>query len=114
MRDYFRSSLRAFHWVYRDDYSPYRIAHFLILNPFSPRSLAHCSEQITQHLERLARHYGQRHPVHGEAVEMYSMLTQSDMEEIFATGLHGFLNDFQARNRALSAAIAETYYFGGQ
>ena len=42
------------------------------------------------------------------------MLTQSDMEEIFATGLHGFLNDFQARNRALSAAIAETYYFGGQ
>ena len=108
------SSLRAFHWVYRDDYSPYRIAHFLILNPFSPRSLAHCSEQITQHLERLARHYGQRRPVHGEAVEMYSMLTQSDMEEIFATGLHGFLNDFQARNRALSAAIAETYYFGGQ
>ncbi|HAI29289.1 MAG TPA: hypothetical protein DCM48_07040, partial [Thalassospira sp.] len=27
------SSLRAFHWVYRDDYSPHRIAHFLILNP---------------------------------------------------------------------------------
>ncbi|PKR58815.1 alpha-E domain-containing protein [Thalassospira lohafexi] len=108
------SSLRAFHWVYRDDYSPYRIAHFLILNPFSPRSLAHCAEQITQHLERLARHYGQRHPVHGQSVEMYSMLTQSDMEEIFSTGLHGFLSDFQGRNRALSAAIAETYHFGGQ
>ena len=108
------SSLRAFHWVYRDDYSPHRIAHFLILNPFSPRSLAHCAEQITQHLERLARHYGQRHPVHGQAVEMYSLLTQSEMDEIFSTGLHEFLNDFQARNGALSNAIADAYYFGGQ
>ncbi|MFV1849586.1 MAG: alpha-E domain-containing protein [Porticoccaceae bacterium] len=108
------SSLRAFHWVYRDDYSPHRIAHFLILNPFSPRSLAHCAEQITQHLERLARHYGQRHPVHGQAVEMYSLLTQSEMEEIFSNGLHEFLNDFQARNRELSSAIADAYYFGGQ
>jgi len=108
------SSLRAFHWVYRDDYSPHRIAHFLILNPFSPRSLAHCAEQITQHLERLARHYGQRHSVHRQAVEMYSLLTQSDMDEIFSTGLHEFLNDFQGRNRLLSLAIADAYHFGGQ
>lgn len=108
------SSLRAFHWVYRDDYSPYRIAHFLILNPFSPRSLAHCAEQITYHLERLARHYGQRHPVHGQAVEMYSLLTHSEMEEIFSNGLHEFLNDFQDRNRMLSNAIADAYHFRGQ
>jgi uncharacterized alpha-E superfamily protein len=108
------SSLRAFHWVYRDDYSPHRIAHFLILNPFSPRSLAHCAEQITQHLERLARHYGQRHSVHRQAVEMYSLLTQSDMDEIFSTGLHEFLTDFQGRNRVLSLAIADAYHFGGQ
>jgi uncharacterized alpha-E superfamily protein len=108
------SSLRAFHWVYRDDYSPHRIAHFLILNPFSPRSLAHCAEQITQHLERLARHYGQRHSVHRQAVEMYSLLTQSDMDEIFSGGLHEFLTDFQGRNRLLSLAIADAYYFGGQ
>lgn len=108
------SSLRAFHWVYRDDYSPHRIAHFLILNPFSPRSLAHCAEQITQHLERLARHYGQRHSVHRQAVEIYSLLTQSDMDEIFSTGLHEFLNDFQGRNRILSLAIADAYHFGGQ
>ncbi|NIY74950.1 alpha-E domain-containing protein [Thalassospira sp. HF15] len=108
------SSLRAFHWVYRDDYSPHRIAHFLILNPFSPRSLAHCAEQITQHLERLARHYGQRHSVHRQAVDMYSLLTQSDMDEIFSTGLHEFLTDFQGRNRLLSLAIADAYHFGGQ
>jgi len=108
------SSLRAFHWVYRDDYSPHRIAHFLILNPFSPRSLAHCAEQITQHLERLARHYGQRHSVHRQAVEMYSLLTQSDMDEIFSGGLHEFLTDFQGRNRLLSLAIADAYHFGGQ
>ncbi|MBX2832458.1 MAG: alpha-E domain-containing protein [Rhodospirillales bacterium] len=108
------SSLRAFHWVYRDDYSPHRIAHFLILNPFSPRSLAHCAEQITYHLDRLARHYGQRHNVHGQAVEMYSLLTQSEMDEIFSNGLHEFLTDFQGRNRALSNAIGEAYYFGGQ
>lgn len=108
------SSLRAFHWVYRDDYSPYRIAHFLILNPFSPRSLAHCVEQITNHLEHLARHYGKRGAVHSQAVEIYSLLTQSQMEEIFAQGLHEFLSDFLMRSQSLSSAIAETYYFGGQ
>lgn len=108
------SSLRAFHWVYRDGYSPHRIAHFLILNPFSPRSLAHCAEKITQHLERLARFYGQRHSVHRQAVDIYSLLTQSDMDEIFSNGLHEFLNDFQERNRILSLAIADAYHFGGQ
>ncbi|MDP2699379.1 alpha-E domain-containing protein [Thalassospira sp.] len=108
------SSLRAFHWVYKDDYSPWRIAHFLILNPFSPRSLFHCSERITNHLERLARQYGGRHPVHSAAVDTYSLLSQGDMDEIFNTGLHEFLSDFLIRNQALSSSIAETYYFGGQ
>lgn len=108
------SSMRAFHWVYRDDYSPWRIAHFLILNPFSPRSLAHCCENITNHLERLARQYGERQAVHSLAVETYAMLNQGDMDEIFALGLHEFLSDFLNRNRVLSSAIAETYYFGGQ
>jgi uncharacterized alpha-E superfamily protein len=108
------SSMRAFHWVYRDDYSPWRIAHFLILNPFSPRSLAHCCENITNHLERLARQYGERQAVHSLAVETYAMLNQGDMDDIFAGGLHEFLSDFLNRNRVLSSAIAETYYFGGQ
>ncbi len=72
------------------------------------------AEQITQHLERLARHYGQRHSVHRQAVEIYSLLTQSDMDEIFSTGLHEFLTDFQGRNRILSHAIADAYHFGGQ
>ncbi|OSQ45895.1 alpha-E domain-containing protein [Thalassospira sp. MCCC 1A01428] len=108
------SSMRAFHWVYRDDYSPWRIAHFLILNPFSPRSLAHCVENITSHLERLARQYGQRQAVHSLAVDTYAILTQGDMDEIFSHGLHEFLSDCLRRYQALSSAIAETYYFGGQ
>ena len=45
---------------------------------------------------------------------MYSLLTQSDMDEIFSGGLHEFLTDFQGRNRILSLAIADAYHFGGQ
>ncbi|ROQ24317.1 alpha-E domain-containing protein [Gallaecimonas pentaromativorans] len=108
------SALRAFHWVYKDNYTPLLIADFLILNPLSPRSLTHCYAGITDHLQRLARHYGRRSSAAAEALETYSILLHGDMEDIFSAGLHDFLSDFLVRNAALSSSIAESYYFGGQ
>ena len=46
---------RAFHWAYGGEYTPRKIAHFLILNRACPRSLTHCADQADFHLSRLRR-----------------------------------------------------------
>ena len=58
------SAYRAFHWTYGGEYSPRKIAHFLILNRACPRSLLHCQDKAGEHLDRLARAYGTRTPAH--------------------------------------------------
>jgi uncharacterized alpha-E superfamily protein len=47
------SAFRSFHWAYGGEYSPRKIAHFLILNRSCPRSLLHCIDQADFHLTRL-------------------------------------------------------------
>ena len=52
------SAYRAFHWSYGGEYSPRKIAHFLILNRACPRSLLHCQTKVEEHLGWLAKAYG--------------------------------------------------------
>ena len=55
------SAFRAFHWTYGGEYSPRKIAHFLILNRACPRSLLHCQVKVEEHLGWLAKAYGTAH-----------------------------------------------------
>ena len=105
------SALRAYHWVYRGDYSPWRIADFLTLNRACPRSLAYCCDEIVTSLDRLARGYGERHACHATASETVALLSDLDIGEIFHDGLHEFLTEAIARNNRLTAEIAEAYHF---
>ena len=107
------SSLRAYHWTYRTDVSPRNIADFLILNPFTPRSIHYCYRTLGDRLNGLARFYGQRHACHAEANESMTMLSDLTIDEIFATGLHEFLGDFIARTARLHGSIASAYHFAG-
>lgn len=105
------SSLRAYNWVYGGGYEAVNIADFLILNPHSSRSLSYCMEKTTEHLNRLARLYAQRHDAHEICASIYSELTDNSIDAIFQDGLHEFLTRFIARNNWLSAQIARDYYF---
>jgi uncharacterized alpha-E superfamily protein len=105
------SALRAFHWVYRGDYSPDKIADFLLLSTACPRSLAYCVDEMVTTLDRLARGYGARHPCHATAAEMAATLRDTDIGEVFHEGLHEFLTGAIARNNRLTAEIAEAYHF---
>jgi uncharacterized alpha-E superfamily protein len=105
------SALRAFHWVYRGDFSPEKIVDFLILNRACPRSLAYCCDEIMGALDRLARGYGERHPCHLTASETISTLSDIAIAEIFHDGLHEFLTGAIVRNNRLTAEIAEAYHF---
>ena len=107
------SSLRAYSWIYGGGYEAVNIADFLILNPHSSRSLSYCMEKTTEHLNRLARLYTERHDAHEICASIYGELTDNSIDAIFQGGLHEFLTRFIARNNWLSAQIARDYYFSG-
>ncbi len=106
------SSYRAFHWSYGGEYSPRKIAHFLILNGACPRSLLHCQEKASEHLGRLARAYGNRNHAHDRLNALLGELSEAEVEDIIEEGLHEFLTRFIYQNAALGQDVADGYLFG--
>ena len=106
------SSYRAFHWSYGGEYSPRKIAHFLILNRACPRSLLHCQDKVGEHLGRLAHAYGSRNHAHDRLHAMLGELAEAEVEDIIEEGLHEFLTRFIYQNGALGQDVADGYLFG--
>lgn len=105
------SALRAYHRVYRGDFSPSRIADFLILNRRFPRSLAYGYSEIGRYLTFLGNAHGQRHQCHHTASEMIARLADTEMGELLSSGLHEFITDAVAHNNRLSSEFARAYHF---
>ena len=105
------SAARAYHHLYRGDYSPWKIADFLILNTDFPRSLAFSYGRIGEHLDSLSRRYGSRHECHVIANQVIARLDDLGMGEIFQFGLHEFTQECLAQNAKLSREIGQAYYF---
>lgn len=108
------SAYRAFHWSYRGEYTPRKVAHFLILNASFPRSLLHCQQQIAAHLGRLAAAYGSRTVAHDRLQVMLGELAEARVEDVIEEGLHEFLSRFIHQNAALGQDVAHGYLFGVQ
>jgi uncharacterized alpha-E superfamily protein len=106
------SAARAYHHVYGGgDYSPWRIADLLILNPQFPRSLSFCFGQIGWHLDRLAEAHGKGSDAQKTAAAMLADLRDRERGEIFEEGLHEFVLNALAVTNRLSREIALAYYF---
>ena len=106
------SAHRAYRWFYKDSrYKPWLVSEFLILKEEMPRSLLFTYNWINLALDGLGELYGQRYDCHEQARAIQKRLSEGNMEEIFQGGLHEFLQDFMARNNALSQMIARTYNF---
>jgi uncharacterized alpha-E superfamily protein len=103
------SALTAYHWVYRDRIRPLRVADLLILNRQMPRSLASCYEVLVRHLDLTADAYGRRGPSQRLASATLNRLNELAIEEIFAQGLHEFIEAFIVDNNRLGSAVAEQY-----
>ena len=108
------SAYRAFHWSYRGEYTPRKVAHFLILNAAFPRSLLHCQQQVAAHLGRLAMAYGSRTVAHDRLQVMLDELAEARIEDVIEEGLHEFLSRFIHQNAALGQDVAHGYLFGVQ
>lgn len=105
------SASRAYHHVYRGDFSPWKITDFLILNQRFPRSVAYCYNELSRYLELLAISYGERKHCHLLSGEMVSRLADTEMGEIFAGGLHEFATEAIRHNARLAGAVHRAYHF---
>ena len=103
------SAFNAYHWVYRESIKPVLVADLLILNPEMPRSLASCYRMLVEHLDLIADAYGRRGESQRLASNMRAKLAGADIERIFASGLHEFIQGFIVENNGLGAAISEQY-----
>ncbi|THD80572.1 MAG: alpha-E domain-containing protein [Phenylobacterium sp.] len=105
------SANTAYRWVYRDTVKPWLVADLLIFNTQMPRSLASCYEEIDGLLDRLGKGSGRRGPAHRTASAMLLGLRNTDIDAVFASGLHEFIGRFLADNNRLGAAVAEQFLF---
>jgi uncharacterized alpha-E superfamily protein len=105
------SALRTYHHVYRDNYTPWGIAEFLVLNRMFPRSVTFCYLGLERHLDDLGQLYGARHACQRTAQAMVARLKGFDMGSLFQFGLHEFIVDAIRCTHRLSDEIAAAYDF---
>jgi len=105
------SALTAYRWVYRDAVKPWLVADLLIFNARMPRSLACCYDTIVGLLDQLGTGSGRRGPAHRRAAEIQLQLREGEIEAVFASGLHEFIERFIVDNNGVSVAIAEQFAF---
>lgn len=105
------SALRAYHHVYRGDYSPWKITDFLILNRTFPRSLIFCYDHIGVSLKHLLNGSRSSQKCYQTANEVISELSDIAVGEIFQEGLHEFISEQILINQRLSSEIAKVFYF---
>ena len=105
------SATRAYHHVYRGDFSPWAITDFLILNQQFPRSVSYCWNEVARYLDLLSTAYGRRVTSNLLIGQMVAQLADAEMGEIFQTGLHEFAMGAIHDNGRLSAAISRDYHF---
>ena len=105
------SALRAYHHVYKGDYSPWGIADFLILNSIFPRSVSYCYRAILRYLDELGELYGERSACQDICGKMVAQLDELQIERLFQSGLHEFIDGAIATTQRLSGEISRAYHF---
>ena len=105
------SALRAFHHAYRGDVTARGVADLLVLNQRFPRSAALCVRDAATVLDRLADAYGQATDAQERARALRARLTAVSIDEVFAEGLHEFVEETLAGVFGLHEATAAAYGF---
>lgn len=106
------SSHRAFYWAYGGEVTAAKIAHFLILNDQSPRSLVTCVGAMKDNLDGLARRYRRTSAPQEAVSKLHAALVSTTVEQIFEEGMHEFLTRFIADIAVIGRSIHEAYLSG--
>jgi uncharacterized alpha-E superfamily protein len=105
------SAVTAYRWLYSDGLKPALVIDLLVSRFELPRSLAGCTEEVTEVLTML----GKRTGLQGEADRMararLARMQRSSSHEAIVSGLHEYLNAYIRENALLHAAIAKQFAF---
>ena len=101
------SAFEIYRRVYRDVITPSKVAQLLILRDDMPRSLLRCCKEVYHNLKAVSNE--QSAETERRAGEMHAMLHFTRMEEITASGMPNFLEQFLGRVRDLGDRIASDF-----
>ncbi|TDB63331.1 alpha-E domain-containing protein [Arundinibacter roseus] len=93
--------------------TPMNIVAFLILDKLFPRSIAYCVRQAELSLFAIAGSTPERGFTNAAEKEISKLRTEidfTDIEDIFKTGLHHYLDHFQQLNNEVDNAIFNMYF----
>jgi uncharacterized alpha-E superfamily protein len=87
------------------------ISEFLILDKYFPRSMLHCLINAEKSLNAITgRTSGYTNSSEKELGLLKSQLEYTGIKEIFDSGVHEYLDNFQARLNKVSSAIFESFF----
>ena len=101
------SAFATYRTLYRAQIYPIKVAELLLFERRMPRSLAACFDQIRDALDRIEGHTGQG--AKRLAGELHARLTHADIEEVFQSGLHEYLDECLVDIAELGTRIQRTY-----
>lgn len=105
------SAVNAYRWLYREGLKPWLVTELLILRRELPRSLAACGEEVVQHLAAIGNDTGSQGEADRLARARHAAFGKTKVDQVIASGLHEYLEDFLEANAALDGAIARQFRF---
>lgn len=103
--------------IYRREYhsriDPEKVAELLILHPKHPRSIRFNTASLQSALRAISGATPHTYSTEAERLtgKLHDSLVYDRIEDIFARGLHQFLNDLQQTTRLIGDHIARRYFY---
>lgn len=107
------SAYEAYHQRYVADVNPAKIAEFLIFSETFPRSIRFCVNTLNDRLHRISGCPMANYSNEAERLcgRLLSELIYGSTEEVFAEGLHEYLDRIQERLNEIGASTYKAYMF---
>lgn len=106
------SAFEAYHRRYVTNVDSAKVAEFLVLSEDFPRSIRFCVGMVDRYLHHITSSQMGRFTNEAERTcgKLYYDLTFLRLEEIFASGLHEFLDYLQLRINEVGSTIGKTFF----
>lgn len=105
------SARNAYRLLYQDALKPWLVADLLVFREELPRSIVGASSEVVDLLAEIGGRTGRQGEADRQARLRHSHLVETDINEVFGTGLHEFLRDYIAENARIDAAISQQFRF---